>query len=261
MALLLGQSLIQPAQAAQWQDLDLRDVDVDVVLDRSRRSLPEYPVDQDGRRYRAYLEAEQGSEYSIRIRNRSDRRVGLVVAVDGRNIISGERSELHRKERMYILNPYQEATYRGWRSSKNEVNRFYFTDAPDSYAGRWGDHSAMGVIAVAAFAEKRQQYHKEESFSSRQGQPRVGAQRSAPANEPGTGHGDSEWSPSRQVEFDAEGKAFARYFLKYEWRSTLCEKGIIRCHRDDRTRRPGNRLWNDDGFAAPPPGRDFQQNN
>jgi len=265
-ALLLGQSLSQTVQAAGWKELDLRDVDVDVVLDRSRRSLPEYPVDENGRRYRAYLEAERGAEYSIRLRNRSDRRIGLVIAVDGRNIISGDRSELRPNERMYILNPYQEATYRGWRSGKNKINRFYFTDAPDSYAGRWGDHSAMGVIAVAAYAEKRPQYYKErsDSFSRRQGQPNVAPQanqKSAPANDAGTGYGDSEWSPSRRVEFKSERKAFARYFLKYEWRSTLCEKGIIRCRRDDHTYRPRNRFWDDHGYAAPPPGRNYRENN
>jgi len=36
------------------------------------------------------------------------------------------------------------------RSAQDKINRFYFTDVPDSYAAAFGDESAMGVIAVAA---------------------------------------------------------------------------------------------------------------
>ena len=43
---------------------------------------------------RAYLEAEQGRNYGIRVRNYTGSRIGLVIAVDGRNIISGKKSNL-----------------------------------------------------------------------------------------------------------------------------------------------------------------------
>ncbi|MEZ5590772.1 MAG: hypothetical protein R3F53_08720 [Gammaproteobacteria bacterium] len=262
-ALLLSQSAL-----AAWQNLNLKDVDIDIVSDRYQRSLPEFPVEQRGKTYRAYLEAEQGAEYSIRVHNRSDQRIGLVIAVDGRNIISGDRSELRPNERMYILNPYQQATYRGWRTGKNQVNRFYFTEAPDSYAGRWGDYSAMGVIAVAAYAEDRPQHtYKEkeysESFSDRAQGSGTGPnsfQKSAPAAEPGTGFGDRERSPSRRVEFDPEHSPFGRYFIKYEWRSTLCEKGLVRCGREQDSRRQDNRFWNNNDYAPYPPGMGHWRN-
>ena len=93
------------------------------------------------------------SNYSVQIRNRSNERIGVVIAVDGRNVISGDRSNLSPNERMYVLGPYQQESYEGWRTGKNRVNRFYFTDEGDSYAGAWDDYSAMGVIAVAAFRE------------------------------------------------------------------------------------------------------------
>jgi len=137
------------------------DVEIEVIGDRGR-SLSEYPLESEDRPgiYKAYLEAKRGQNYSIQIRNRTNQRVGVVVAVDGRNIISGARSELRSDERMYVLGPYQKETYEGWRTGKNRVNRFYFTDAGDSYSGAWGDYSAMGVIAVAAFREAYQPWDR-----------------------------------------------------------------------------------------------------
>ena len=53
-----------------------------------------------------------------------------------------------------------------------------------------------------------------------------------------------------RVEFDAEEVAVARHFIKYEWRETLCRKGVIDCRR-----REPNRFWDDDDYAPYPPRR------
>lgn len=244
--------LVPLSGQAAWQRLDTRDIDIDIVSARSGRSLPQFPAEEGDRTYRGYLEARQGADYGIRVRNRSDRRIGLVITVDGRNILSGERSGLDRDERMYILGPYEQAEYGGWRTGRNEVNRFYFTDAPDAYAGRWGDHSAMGLIAVAAYAE-RHPTGDDDQLSYRRapsGKPEAGTRsiaprhRAAPA-EPGTGFGNEEWSPARRVAFDPVRKPFARYFIKYEWRDTLCRMGIRNCRHG---------RWDEDRFAPYPPG-------
>ncbi|HRF63983.1 MAG: hypothetical protein ABTR54_03800 [Candidatus Competibacter sp.] len=261
MALLV---LLSPI--AVWaQQSGVGDVEVEVISDRGR-TLPEYPVRRDDRPgiYKAYLEARRGQNYSIRIRNRTNQRVGVVIAVDGRNIISGARSELRPDERMYVLGPYQQETYEGWRTGRNRVNRFYFTDAGDSYSGAWGDYSAMGVIAVAAFQEVNRPLDREGSGYTDQRGLRVPPAEAAPPaspysrkSTPGTGYGESEWSPSRRVEFDPERRPFSQYFLKYVWRDTLCREGVIDC---DGGRRPPprNRFWDEDNdrFAPPPPRRE-----
>lgn len=218
-------------------------VEVSIIADRGGQ-LREYPVERRGDLYRAYVEAREGAEYGIRVRNRSGYRIGVVIAVDGRNIISGRRSELQPNERMYILDPHQENVFRGWRSGRDRVNRFYFTDAGDSYAAAWGDHSAMGVIAVAAYRERQVYRHDERAQQHRSGPQAESA--------PGTGYGRDEWSPSRRVEFEPERHPFSRVFLKYEWRESLCRRGVIDCRGYDRDRRP-NRLWDDGGYAPPPP--------
>ncbi|PIE83041.1 MAG: hypothetical protein CSA09_03870 [Candidatus Contendobacter odensis] len=251
--------IILAGPATVWaQRFDTGNLEVEIIDDRGRE-FRQYPLRRgNGRRiYKAYVEAKDGRRYSIRVRNHSNQRVGVVIAVDGRNIITGKRSYLRSSERMYVLRPYQQERYEGWRTGKNRVNRFYFTDAGDSYAEAWGDRSAMGVIAVAVFREDvpaRIDYRKPYRSDKSRVQSAPGAAASAPRRraEPGTGFGESEWSPSRRVEFEPEDRPVARYFLKYVWRNKLCRKGIIRCDKGWRGYRR-NRFWDEDDDYAPPP--------
>src|SRR5512136_798295 len=125
------------------------------ILTDDGRTLPTYPVRMKHALKKVYAEAIKGDHYRIDVVNRLDRRVGLVIAVDGRNIISGAKSWLKSNERMYILEPYGSGSFAGWRTDRDRINRFYFTDVPDSYASAFGDESAMGVIAVALYPEVR----------------------------------------------------------------------------------------------------------
>ncbi len=244
-------------------------VDVELLSD-SRGALPLYRVGPAGQgdTYRAYVEASKNDEYGIRIRNNTARRVGVVVAVDGRNILSGRKSHLRKDEHMYILGPYGSATYEGWRTARDTIHRFYFTEPGDSYAGAFGDDSAMGVIAVAVYRERevpasnactrRKEGREREDRGGSSAPGPMGAEEGA-AEKPepdgigeaaGTGFGDERHSPSYRVQFTPESRVAERHFLKYEWRSTLCRKGIVDC------RWSGNRFWDDDdGYAPVPPGR------
>jgi len=244
-------------------------VDVDVVGD-NRGMLPEYKAAGRVRQavtHRAYVEALQGERYAVRVTNRTGERVGLVIAVDGRNIISGKKSHLRPDERMYILPPHESATYEGWRTERDTVNRFYFTDPGDSYAAAFGDTSAMGVVAVAVYREKEIPVlydHRESRELNRAPAPQggaPGAESAAPraaapqrkSDDAGTGFGEERYSPVVRVEFEPERLVAERHFLKYEWKETLCRKGVIDC------RWSRNRFWDDDGYAPYPPGRGRQR--
>jgi hypothetical protein len=228
-------------------------ISVEVISDQGY-AFPTYPTDSYNGNYRAYLQAQRNESYGIRVTNHTNGRIGLVVAVDGRNILSGTQSQLHRKEKMYVIDPYATATYSGWRTNRNEVRRFYFTNESASYAGAWGDYSAMGVIAIAAYGERRPQVYpapvarRPSRFST--GSDTLMAAPRALASA-GTGYGESEYSSSRQVEFKPKRRAFEKHFYKYEWRKSLCEKGIISCRRPHR--RDSNRFWRDDGYVPAPP--------
>lgn len=157
-------------------------------------------------------------------------------AVDGRNITSGRKSWLKNTERMYIIGPYSANEYSGWRTGQDKINRFYFTEVPDSYAATFGGESAMGVIAVAAYPEirpcpqpsyashwtkdkTRNEAARDMAASSAFGQPQT-------MESAGTGYGHEEYSLSYRVEFAFERKAVESVLMKYEWRKTLCKMHI-----------------------------------
>jgi len=259
-------------------------VQVRIVTDGGR-TLATYPVKSRYNIKKVYAEAVKGEHYRIEVTNRLNRRVGVVIAVDGRNIISGGKSWMKNSERMYILEPYGSGEFSGWRSSNDRINRFYFTDVPDSYAAAFGDESAMGVISVSAFPEVQRfqpppQIHSR-AYPERQhdlyGRGNGAADRAeaappaaapAPAGEmstnraakaeskslesAGTGYGYEEYSPVQIVTFEPESRAVETIHFKYEWKATLCKLGVLQCDRPPRHK--PNRLWDYGGYAPPPPG-------
>jgi hypothetical protein len=259
-----------------------RNVTVQLQTDDGR-VLPLYPATSRGADSRAYAEAVLGQHYRILVSNNQNRRVGLVIAVDGRNIISGQKSWLRNTERMYVLGPYESQSYEGWRASATQVNRFFFTDAADSYASAFGDESAMGLISVATYAEVRHWqpprrwfggWNRGSDSRGREGErddapsakslpgsaagapssaePRIEKQapRDAEQSRAGTGYGPEAYSPSYTVAFEPEASPQEKTLIKYEWREALVRLGVLRRPPEV----PRNRLW-DEGYAPPPPRR------
>jgi hypothetical protein len=239
-------------------------VDVRIVSDTGEE-YQKYRVHprlrQEGRFF--YMEAVKGERYSIQVTNRSNRRIGVGIAVDGRNIIDGKKSDLERKERMYIIGPHETNTFEGWRTGMERTNRFYFTEQSDSYAEKvFADASAMGTIALAVYNEKLPEIIPYSDSSSRMKEAPSEAAPGASAGsrsadraeqkktqEAGTGFGETMYSPARVVRFDPEDTTAEKIVLKYEWRSELCRKGIIPCGQK-------NRFWPGDHEFAPIP-KDF----
>lgn len=153
VALSLG-ALASPA-AAHWDRDDLwmdgRLVDVQVQVEGQAAPLYVAP----GRIDRKYLQAFEGKRYSLVLRNNTARRIGVLIAVDGLNVVNGERSRLASGEPMYVLDPYERTVIRGWRTSLEQVRRFVFVDEERSYAERTGQaNSDMGWVRVLAFRER-----------------------------------------------------------------------------------------------------------
>jgi hypothetical protein len=219
------------------------------IVDTGGQVFREFPVDARDGALRSYLQAEKGARYQVRVRNTTGQRLGLVITVDGRNIINGSKSDLARSEPMYVLAPYATSDYAGWRASLDAINEFYFTDWSDSYAEAFGDRSARGVIAVAVFGEVAptapQPYSGRDKSADAASAP---AERSA--GSAGTGYGDRRVDRAVEVEFVARDQTPTRHFIKYEWRETLCRKRVIECGES-------NRFWDESrlGFAPPPPRR------
>ncbi len=123
---------------------------VQISLRSGHRTLPSF-------RYRGsyYVLGQRGLRYSIYVKNRTRQRLETVVSVDGRDVITGEKSSGYHR-RGYILNPYRYVNISGFRTSKSHVASFRFTSVGGSYAARMGDSwYRVGRIHVALFRERR----------------------------------------------------------------------------------------------------------
>jgi hypothetical protein len=233
------------------------------IVGTDGRSFREIPVTARDGAQRSYLLAEKGARYAVRVRNTGGERLGLVIAVDGRNIIDGRKSELARGEPMYVLGAWDTQSYAGWRANLDAINEFYFTDWSDSYAEAFADRSARGVIAVAVYPEVPPPPPAPAPYRGEEGSRGDAAGAAAPAAESrdlakserradsaGTGYGERRVDRAVQVEFQAQSKAESRHLIKYEWRETLCRKRVLECGEQ-------NRFWDESvlGFAPPPPRR------
>jgi hypothetical protein len=236
------------------------EVTIEVLSDQGNTLLtvPHRDLRKGGIRIiKQYVEARKGEHYSIVIQNRTAERIGVVVAVDGRNIISGKRSDLRSTEDMYLVNAYDQGRYDGWRTDQDTVHRFYFTDPGDSYSMRtFSDISSIGVIAVAAYREKDRPCPRQEEMGKQESAPAAPSASSGERSKSlaardeaaGTGFGESRFSPTVRVAFDPERTPFQKTLVKYEWREVLCRKGIV--HFGTNT---GSRLWDEGEYAPCPP--------
>ncbi|MFH1334924.1 MAG: hypothetical protein ABII96_00245 [Candidatus Zixiibacteriota bacterium] len=262
LSLILAIIMMAAAVPAYSQSRGWRggEVSIEFVSERGRSflSIPYQDFWQGGTHIlKKYLEAKKKENYGIVIRNMTSERIGVVIAVDGRNIISGKTSNLHYSENMYIVNAFEHAQYDGWRTASNTVHRFYFTDSTDSYAVRtFSDSSAMGVIAVAVYRGKERPIllprQKMLDGTSAAPSPESSARSKAGAGRDesaGTGFGDEQYSPAIRVTFEPERNPVQKILIKYEWREVLCQKGILDCRHE-----PRNRFWDEDEYAPFPPG-------
>ncbi len=246
---------------------------VHVSVEVDGQTAPLYPS-PDGSS-RRYLEARRGSAYALRIQNRTAERLGVVVDVDGLNVISGleDRNARPRRSpgRMYVLDPWGETVVRGWRTSLEEVRRFTFVEEGESYAARSGKVSSkMGWIEIAVFREQRPYVARwplqprvredapgaepaaPEAADSAEGSKRVeGRARALADGYPGTGWGRASDDRAQVVSFDPCPLAAESITLRYEYAAALRALGILPSPdlARDRLRERERGEW---GFAAPP---------
>jgi len=264
------------AHVRQRSSVPGRLVDVSITVDG--RHTPLYRAPDGSGRW--YLEARHGAHYAVRVTNRSQQRLGVMIEVDGLNVISGRRDGPTRQPgRMYVLAARDDVTVRGWRTSLQDVHSFTFVDERDSYAARSGKANAkMGWIEVKVYRE--QHAHVSEGHAGpvplsdqererRRPPAAAGEGRSAgkPVEQdaprapealssgrarhyPGTGWGSRSDDRAVRVHFDPEAHPTDTLTLRYEYRAGLLALGIRphHPHRDRLAERDRGR----EGFVQPP---------
>lgn len=129
-----------------------------------------------------YVAGEDGARYDLRITNHTAKRVEVVLSVDGRDVISGELGN-YKKQRGYVLGPFESVRVDGFRQSLQHVAAFRFSAMQQSYSALRGTPQHVGVIGVAVFEEKASRKQKNVAFAT-------GPAEAGPAPFPG--------SPSRE---------------------------------------------------------------
>ncbi|MBC7909178.1 MAG: hypothetical protein H7Y30_01675 [Pyrinomonadaceae bacterium] len=242
----------QPAEmsgAPEPRVLDSRGFEIDVLVDGI--PLPEYYA-----RGRQYVEALEGAEYELRIRNPSGVRVAVALSVDGLNTIDARRTSATNASK-WVIEPYGTITISGWQMSSERARRFYFTTERDSYGAKLGQTANLGVISAVFFRERRPvavvppprrpRYEEDErradnksgvdsssspsqnqgGASGTQSKRRSGEAMPAPDDDSAaTGIGRSTRNDVRWVNLDLEDRASAEVTIRYEYRAALVRLGI-----------------------------------
>lgn len=120
-------------------------------------------VDSNGNAFKTYthegdtyVSVKKGETYGIEIQNLTNKRIEVVVTVDGLNVISGEAGD-YKKQNGYVFGSYERYVIRGFRRNLDEVAEFRFTEEDDpkesSYASLRGKPENIGVIGAAVYEE------------------------------------------------------------------------------------------------------------
>lgn len=224
-----------------------------------RRDGSDYP--EFKHRQQAWVAGEQGEPYQVKLTNRSNERLLVVLSVDGVNAVDGQTAGYGQAG--YVLGPRQTTTVTGWRKSLGSVARFEFTDLPDSYAARTDRPDDVGVIGVAAFRERRwapppvlsarpRAQREKGAADSAAGAPPMesGAERAAP-QALGTGHGGIEYAPVSQTRFNRESSQPNEVLtIRYDSPRNLRLAGVI---PDRRRHYDGPAAFPRETFVPDPP--------
>jgi hypothetical protein len=277
---LLGLTFGTEARSHGPERLEVPGHLIGVSVEIDGRPVPLFPAPDGSGRH--YLEARQGRRYAVSLVNRTAARLGVVLTVDGLNVISGQRDE--GQGRMYVLEPWQRTTVRGWRTSLEEVRRFTFVDEARSYAARSGKANAkLGWIEASVYGERRPWVREgirreapvplprpsepeahDASRAPAAPPPGEGSEAESPSEPastvegragarsfPGTGWGRRVHDRVVLVDFEPEASPAERTTLRYEYRQALVALGVLPHARLDR-----DRLWQrdrgEDGFAPAP---------
>jgi hypothetical protein len=245
-----------PVNAAGWQGQDRiirqppASFELEVLV--NGRPLTEYLA-----RGRTYIEAIQGAEYELRVRNPTSDRVAVALSVDGLNTIDARHTSAWNASK-WVIEPYQTITISGWQMSTERARRFYFTNERDSYGAKLGQTANLGVISAVFYRERDRPISvtppypitrdKMQEQSARTGE--APAAKSSPRDDDeyaATGIGRNVRNDVRWVNMDLDSNAAGEVTIRYEYYSALLRLGVL-----PRERYPLQRREDSRGFSPEP---------
>ena len=255
---------------AEQSEVMGRDFDLEILV--GGRPLDEYHA-----RGKSYVEAIQGAEYEVRIRNPFPFRVAVALSVDGLNTIDAHHSTAWNASK-WVIEPYGTVSIDGWQMSSERARRFYFTSEQDSYGAKLGQTANLGVVSAVFFRElrplpvpitpapSRPTYEERDERSSTAPEGIAGT-RQAPSDRANkgtlsrdddyaaTGIGRSVHNDVRWVNMNLDSHAVGEVTIRYEYYNALVRLGILPRHypRPDPLRRRESASGFEDRRFSPEP--------
>lgn len=261
------------AWGAAQSEFVARNLDLEILV--GGRPLDEYHA-----RGKSYVEAIQGAEYEVRIRNPFPFRVAVALSVDGLNTIDARRTSAWSASK-WVIEPYGTVSIDGWQMSSERARRFYFTSEQDSYGAKLGQTTNLGVVSAVFFRELRPlpvpitpapppRPRYEERDESEQGTtaPNSSAGTSQAPSErvnkgalsrnddyAATGIGRSVQNDVQWVTMNLDSHAVGEVTIRYEYYNALVRLGILPRHypRPDPLRRRESASGFEDRRFSPEP--------
>ena len=228
-------------------------------------------------RGRRYVEAREGAEYEVLLRNPLPVRVAVALSVDGLNTIDARRTSAWEASK-WVIEPYGTIRVSGWQMSSRRARRFYFTTERDSYAARLGRATDLGLITAVFFRESAPRpypvtpppydgsHQRSESPAESEMRAEGGARKSrgsagamtAPRpddSHAATGIGRSVEHSVEWIQMRLERSPAAEVSIRYEYRDALIRLGLLpRLPRDDSAlrRRERARGFEEPGYCPEP---------
>lgn len=240
------------------------------------------PVEEYYARGKSYVEALQGAEYEVRIRNPLPYRVAVALSVDGLNTIDARRTSAWNASK-WVIEPYGTITITGWQMSSERARRFYFTSERDSYGAKLGQTSNLGVVSAVFFRERtpipvpvtpppsprvRPDYEEDGRRDTHSEAPSAGMGQDSAKQRQGqiaripddeyaaTGIGRSVRNDVRWINMELEARSAAEVTIRYEYYPALVRLGIVPRDYDRRLdplrRREGATGFEDRRFSPEP---------
>jgi len=188
--------------------------DLEVLV--NGRPLTEYYA-----RGKTYIEALQGAEYELRVRNNSADRVAVALSVDGLNTIDARHTSAWNASK-WVIEPYDTITISGWQMSSERARRFYFTNERDSYGAKLRQTANLGVISAVFFRERNRPVPIPTPYPIMRDKDMMEAPQSARRGNDderaATGIGRNVRNDVRWVDMDLDSRAAGEVTIRYEYR-------------------------------------------
>jgi Curli production assembly/transport component CsgG len=154
----------------------------------------------------SWVMASPGEEYQIVLENDTDRRVGVVLLIDGINSIFMKRESPVGAAKWVIL-PHSRAVIPGWQVDLNTARKFVFAGKSMSLAAQKGVTEEIGLISASFYPEEL-------------------APKSEAPQEAGTAAGVAFGSAVKLVNLYFESAPVQVAVLHYDYRPGLASRGI-----------------------------------